>query len=216
MGDGPVDIIMVPGIVSHVEFLHEIPGYTVFLRRLSTFARVVTFDKRGQGLSDRIAGAPALEQRMDDVRAVMDDIGSPRAILLGFSEGCAMSAMFAATYADRVSRLSLFGGFARFADLFGSVNPEEIILRRAKTWGTGTMIKGVITSHANNQDSVTQFAKFERLSASPGAYKASMLLNTLIDVRSVLPTVHVPTLGQRFHGLNHIRRPRRACRTMYG
>src|ERR1700684_3770431 len=76
MGDGPVDLIMVPGFVSHVEFTHETPGYTAFLRRLSTFARVITFDKRGQGLSDRISGAPSLEQRMDDVPAVIDDVGS--------------------------------------------------------------------------------------------------------------------------------------------
>src|SRR5207237_10685808 len=86
MGAGPVDIIMVPGFVSHVEFAHELAGYTAFLRRLSAFARVVTFDKRGQGLSDRISGAPSLEQRMDDVRAVMDDIGSTRAVVVGFSE----------------------------------------------------------------------------------------------------------------------------------
>src|SRR5271163_2494543 len=85
MGAGPVDIIMVPGVVSHVEFRHEMEGYTAFLRRLSTFARVVTFDKRGQGLSDRIAGAPSLEQRMDYVRAIMEAIGSQRAAIIGFS-----------------------------------------------------------------------------------------------------------------------------------
>jgi pimeloyl-ACP methyl ester carboxylesterase len=79
MGDGPVDIILVPGFMSHIEFMHELPGYTAFLRRLSSFARVVTFDKRGQGLSDRVSDAPSLEQRMDDVRAVMDAIGSQRA-----------------------------------------------------------------------------------------------------------------------------------------
>lgn len=72
MGDGPIDLVMVPGVVSHVEFMHELPGYTAFLRRLSNFARVITFDKRGQGLSDRVSGAPSLEERMDDVRAVMD------------------------------------------------------------------------------------------------------------------------------------------------
>src|SRR5256886_12090468 len=110
MGSGPVDIIMVPGFVSHVEFAHELAGYTTFLRRLSTFVRVVTFDKRGQGLSDRISGAPSLEQRMDDVRAVMDDIDSRRAVIVGFSEGCAMSALFAATYPERVVQLFLFGG----------------------------------------------------------------------------------------------------------
>src|ERR1700676_632294 len=97
MGDGPEEIIIVPGVVSHVEFLHEMPGYTAFLRRLSTFARVVTFDKRGQGLSDRVFDAPSLEQRMDDVRAIMDSIGSKQATLFGHSEGCAMSALFAAT-----------------------------------------------------------------------------------------------------------------------
>src|SRR3974390_1510416 len=112
MGNGPVDIIVVPGLFSHVEFLHEMPGYTAFLRRLSAFARVVTFDKRGQGLSDRISDAPSLEQRMDDVRAVMDAVGSQRAVIMGFSEGCAMSALFAATYPERVSQLILFGGFA--------------------------------------------------------------------------------------------------------
>src|ERR1700712_4597647 len=111
MGDGPVDLILVPGVVSHVEFQHELPGYTAFLRRLSTFARVVTFDKRGQGLSDRMSGAPSLEQRMDDVRAIMDEIGSRRAALLGVSEGCPMGVLFAATYPDRVSHLALFGGF---------------------------------------------------------------------------------------------------------
>jgi pimeloyl-ACP methyl ester carboxylesterase len=112
MGDGPIDIILVPGIASHVEFLHEFAGYTAFLRRLSSFARIVTFDKRGQGLSDRIAGAASLEQRIDDVGAVMDAVGSKQAVLLGFSEGSPMSALFAATYPERVSKLILFGGYA--------------------------------------------------------------------------------------------------------
>jgi pimeloyl-ACP methyl ester carboxylesterase len=194
LGDGPIDIIMVPGIVSHVEFLHEMPGYTAFLQRLSKFARVTTFDKRGQGLSDRISGAPTLEQRMDDVRAVMDDIGSRRAALLGFSEGCAMSAMFAASYPERVSHLILFGGFIRYADLFGVADPERIILERMKSWGAGAMIRGVIASKAANPDAVAQFAKFERLSASPGAMKAIQLLNLQIDVGHILRAVRIPTL----------------------
>src|ERR1700742_5386761 len=83
IGNGPVDIIMVPGFISHIEFRHELPGYTASLRRLSSFARVVTFDKRGQGLSDRVSDAPSLEQRMDDVRAVMDEVGSKQGVLLG-------------------------------------------------------------------------------------------------------------------------------------
>src|SRR2546423_12228370 len=112
MGDGPIDLIIVPGMVSHVEFMHEGPGYTASLRRLSSFARVVTFDKRGQGLSDRMSGAPSLEQRMDDVRAIMDDIGSKRGALLGISEGSPMSIMFAATYPEGVSHLIFYLGFA--------------------------------------------------------------------------------------------------------
>src|SRR5207244_6732372 len=128
MGRGPVDIIMVPGFVSHVEFTHELAGYTAFLRRLATFTRVVTFDKRGQGLSDRVSGAPSLEQRMDDVRAVMDDIGSRRAVIVGFSEGCAMSVLFAATYPERVTQLVLFGGFTA-STAFRSGDPEERIAR---------------------------------------------------------------------------------------
>jgi class 3 adenylate cyclase len=192
MGNGPVDIIMVPGIVSHVEFQHEAPGYTAFLRRLSAFARVITFDKRGQGLSDRISGAPSLEERMDDVRAVMDAVGSERAAVWGFSEGCTMSALFAATYPERVSKLILFGGFAEAATL--SSDWEERIARRVKVWGTGDLIKIIWPSRAMNQDAINLIAKFERLSASPGAVKAIMLLNAQINVEPILPTVQVPTL----------------------
>ena len=196
MGAGPVDIIMVPGLISHVEFTHEMAGYTAFLRRLSTFSRVVTFDKRGQGLSDRISGAPSLEQRMDDVRAVMDDVGSQRAVVVGFSEGCPMSALFAATYPERVAQLVLFGGFALASALVPNDLQERIagLVKLVKLWGTGNMIKTVMASQAANQDAVGQFAKLERLSASPGAIKEILLLNGQIDVRAILPTVQAPTL----------------------
>ena len=188
MGGGPIDIIMVPGIVSHVEFLHELPGYTAFLRRLSMFARVVTFDKRGQGLSDRFSGTPSLEERIDDVRAIMDDIGSRQAVLWGFSEGSPMSALFAATHPDRVSHLILFGGYAK------AYATEEMVAERVKLWGTGGMIKRLIPDQAANPEAVAQIAKFQRLSASPGTYKEYVLLNTLIDVRPILQSVRVPTL----------------------
>jgi pimeloyl-ACP methyl ester carboxylesterase len=192
MGTGPVDIIMVPGFVSHVEFAHEVAGYTAFLRRLSTFARVITFDKRGQGLSDRMTGAPSLEQRMDDVRVVMDEVGSQRAVVMGFSEGSAMSALFAATYPVRVAQLILFGGYASAPFLLSGV--EERIARVVKAWGTGETMKTVSPSQAGNPDAVGQFAKLERLSASPGAVRAISLLNAQIDIRPVLPAVQVPTL----------------------
>lgn len=190
MGDGPVDIILVPGFISHIEFRHELPGYTAFLRRLSSFARVVSFDKRGQGLSDRVSDAPSLEQRMDDVRAIMDAIGSQRATLFGHSEGCAMSALFAATYPERVSRLILFGGYVTRRDVI----LEELLEQRVKFWGTGAMIKRVAPSLAADPDAVAQFAKFERLSASPGAVKSFTILNSQIDVSSILPAIRVPTL----------------------
>jgi class 3 adenylate cyclase/pimeloyl-ACP methyl ester carboxylesterase len=188
MGDGPLDLILVPGIISHVEFHHEFPGYTAFLRRLSKFSRVVTFDKRGQGLSDRISGFPSLEQRIDDVRAIMDDIGSRQAVLMGFSEGSPMSALFAATHPDRVSRLILFGGFAK------SISTPEMVEQRLKLFGTGAVIKQLMPDQADNPEAVAQMAKFQRLSASPGSLRAYSLLNIHIDVTSILPSVRVPTL----------------------
>jgi class 3 adenylate cyclase/predicted esterase len=194
MGDGPLDLVLVPGFVSHIEFMHELPGYTTFLRRLSTFARVVTFDKRGQGLSDRIAGAPSLEQRIDDVRAVMDAIGSRQATLMGFSEGCAMSVMFAAAHPDRVTRLILFGGYARLADNYDPQAFEAMIANRTPFWGDGSLLKMIIPSQFHTPELIAQFAKFERLSASPGAFKAIQLMNIQIDVRSILGSVRVPTL----------------------
>jgi pimeloyl-ACP methyl ester carboxylesterase len=194
MGNGPIDMILVPGVFSHIEFQHEMTGFTAFLRRLSTYARVVTFDKRGQGLSDRISGAPTLEERMDDVRAVMDAVGSRRAVMIGFSEGGCMSALFAATYPERVSHLVLIGCFARAADR----SPDDVWQSRVDqimtTFGNGKMIESVAPSEAAKPGAIELFAKFERLSSSPGAFRTIMQLNRRIDVTAVLPTLQVPTL----------------------
>jgi class 3 adenylate cyclase len=194
MGEGPIDLLIVPGSISHIEFLHEFPGYTGFLRRLSAFARVVTFDKRGQGLSDRVYDSTSLEARMDDVRAVMDGVGSERAVLMGFSEGSAMSALFAATYPERVSHLLLFGGFVRFNDLFGTADPEKVITAGLKGWGNGTNAIRSLVSRAEDPELLGRFAKLERLAASPGGQKAFALANTQIDVGPILSAVRVPTL----------------------
>jgi class 3 adenylate cyclase len=192
MGDGPVDLVLVPGLISHVEFLHELPGYTAALRRLSRFARVVTFDKRGQGLSDRLSGASPLEQRMDDVRAVMDSIGSPRAVLIGFSEGAAMSILFAATYPERVSHLVLVAAYVRAAV------PDhlwrEVLERTVNAWGTGQVLKEVFKSQATNPEAIAQLAKLERFSCSPGALRTYLTLNRQIDASPILPLVRIPTL----------------------
>lgn len=113
LGDGPFDVVFVPPAVSNVELAWEVPNSRAFLEQLASFSRLIHFDKRGTGMSDRVVGAPTLETRMDDVRAVMDAVGSERAALIGWSEGVAMSALFAATYAERVWALVLYGGKAR-------------------------------------------------------------------------------------------------------
>src|SRR5260221_14090187 len=194
MGDGPIDMILVPGLFSHIEFQHEMTGFTAFMRRLAAYARVVTFDNRGQGLSDRNSWAPTLEERMVDVRAVMDAIGSKRAVMIGFSEGGCMSALFAATHPERVSHLILSGCFGRAADR----SPDDVWQSRLeqilKNWGTGETIKTVAPSEAAKPGAIELFAKFERLSSSPGALRTIMQLNRKIDVTSVLPTLRVPTL----------------------
>jgi pimeloyl-ACP methyl ester carboxylesterase len=212
LGDGPIDIIVVPGLMSHIEFQHELPGYTQFGRRLSTFGRLIAFDKRGQGLSDRMTGAPSLEERMDDVRAVMETVGSRRAALIGISEGCPMSVLFAATYPERVSHLVLFGGFASGA-LAGGLDPaifEEGLSAFVKNWGSGMTMKMISPSLADNAENVAQYAKWERLSTSPGALKSIYQLNSRIDVRSILPAVRVPTLvlHRRTDGLVPVERGR--------
>jgi class 3 adenylate cyclase len=125
----------------------------------------------------------------------MDEVGSSRAALMGFSEGCAMSAMFAASYPERVSHLICFGGFARYASIFRAYDdPALAILESSKLWGTGAFVAGIFPKQATDQDAVGQFAKFERLSSTPGSFKALSLLNLQIDIRSILPTIRVPTL----------------------
>ena len=115
VGDKPLDLLVVPGFVSHLEQAWEDPSYARFLQRLASFSRLILLDKRGTGLSDRITGIPTLEQRMDDVRAVMDAVGSKRTALFGISEGGPMSVLFAATYPERTSALVLYGSIARGA-----------------------------------------------------------------------------------------------------
>ncbi|MDI4239407.1 adenylate/guanylate cyclase domain-containing protein [Bradyrhizobium sp. Arg237L] len=201
VGEGPIDLIFVPGMVTQLEYLHEFPSYDEFLEGLSHFARVVTFDKSGQGLSDRSFGAPSLEQRMDDIRAIMDDIGTKRCVLLGGSEGCPIASLFAATFPTKVSHLILFGGFARFTavDGYPYMRSEDDMIGRmetmAKHWGTGELaIRGWLPSSLCNPDAVQRFATLERLTCSPGALRTMYRQNMMIDVRPVLPGVKVPTL----------------------
>ncbi len=195
-GEGPRDIVLIPGTLSHVEVLWEIPSYQHLLKRLTAFARVIVFDKRGQGLSDRIA-EQTLEERVGDVRAVMDAAGSARATIYGWSEGGPMCLMFSATYPERASSLVLYGTFASLKDPPWSVTREglEWILRQwAEHWGEGILLKMNAPSAYGDRAVREQSGRLERESASPGSIAALMHANFELDVRHVLPSIQIPSL----------------------
>ena len=194
VGGGPIDILIVPGAISHLELVYELPGCINFIQRLSRFGRIIQFDKRGQGLSDRVSGVPSLEERMDDVRTVMDAAGSRRTVLVGFSEGCPMSALFAATHPERVSHLVLNGGFARSGLAVPDAEFEAITDLIVGNWGSGQMMKRVVGIADDNKDVLAKLGRFERMSCSPGAFKALLRMNSRIDVTQILPSVRIPTL----------------------
>ena len=199
-GQGPLDLVWIPGFVSHLECMWEHPWPRRLLERLGSFSRLIRFDKRGTGLSDRVGSIPTLEQRMDDVRAVMDAAGSERAALFGISEGGPMSILFAATYPERTTALALHGSYARRSwapdHPFGHTGEEwsRAIAAIEDTWGDPAGID-VGAPGATEDVSYRQWwATFQRLAASPGAAVAVMEMNKEIDVRPVLPTIHVPAL----------------------
>ena len=200
LGAGPLDLVLVPGFVSHLEQGWEEPAYARFLQQLASFCRLILFDKRGTGLSDRGEGIPTLEQRMDDVRIVMDSVGCQRAALLGVSEGGSIAALFAATYPERTSTLILYGGLVRKAwapDHPWGMKPEEAEILYEKwhrEWGGPVNLEYFAPSVANDQRFRLWWAKFLRLSASPSAVIANRRMSMEIDIRGILPTLHVPTL----------------------
>jgi pimeloyl-ACP methyl ester carboxylesterase len=195
VGSGPLNLVLVPGFVSHIEWLWEEPACARFLARLASFSRLILFDKRGTGLSDQVADMPTLEERMDDVRAVLDAVGADEAALMGVSEGGPMSVLFAATYPERTRALVLC---ATFADAGAWVRTPEHLERMLdfvdKAWGTGKSLPRVAPSVANDERFQQWWARLERLGASPGAAMALIRMNSGIDVRPVLSAVHVPTL----------------------
>jgi class 3 adenylate cyclase len=201
VGEGPIDLVLVWGTMSHVELLWEDPFTTHYVNRLAAFSRVIMFDKRGCGLSDRISGQPTLEERMDDVRAVMDAVGSERAVIFGESEGGPMSIMFAATYPERTSHLVLYGSFARLVDASfpGAYAPAEyaaIIDRLANGWGHGDAMGWFAPSWARDFPDLVreEGGKFERAAFSPGGFRQLMMMHGDIDARDIAATVAVPTL----------------------
>ena len=201
-GEGPLDLVYVPGWVSHVELRWEEPDHARFLHRLASFSRLITFDKRGTGLSDRVPDdqLPTLETRMDDLRAVMDAVGSKRAALFGYSEGGNMCMLFAATHPERTVALVTYSCFAKriwSPDYPWAPTPEA----RAKEyeqvereWGNEMDLAHYIPSKMHDREFARRLATYYRNAASPSAAVALLRMNTQIDVRSVLPTIGVPTL----------------------
>jgi class 3 adenylate cyclase len=200
VGDRPIDLVYVPGWVSHVELAWDLPDLARGFERLASFARLILFDKRGTGMSDPVPanGLPPLEQRMDDVRAVMDAVGSERAAIFGASEGGNMSMLFAATYPERTSALCTFGSTAmrlRADDYPWAPTREqrmEAIAQVERQWTTGLDWEDVAPSL--DKADLSELSQYYRRCASPGAAVALMRMNSYVDIREVLPSIRVPTI----------------------
>jgi pimeloyl-ACP methyl ester carboxylesterase/DNA-binding winged helix-turn-helix (wHTH) protein/class 3 adenylate cyclase len=202
IGHGPLDLVFVMGWVSHLEYFWREPSFARFLLRLASFARLILFDKRGTGLSDRVPinELPTLEQRMDDVRAVMDAVGSERAALCGVSEGGPMCSLFAATYPEKTVALVMIGTYAkriRDADYPWAPTPEQrqhFFEEMREQWGGPVGLEERAPSVAADPQFRQWWATYLRMGASPGAALALTQMNAEIDVRQVLPSIRVPTL----------------------
>ncbi|MEO6390520.1 MAG: alpha/beta fold hydrolase, partial [Pyrinomonadaceae bacterium] len=202
IGDGPIDLVFVMGWVSHLEYFWKHPLFASFLHRLASFSRLILFDKRGTGLSDRVPinQLPTLEQRMEDVHAVMDAVGSERAVLVGVSEGGPMCSLFAATYPEKTVALVMIGTYAKriWARDYPWAPTEE---QRAafydlmqREWGGPVGIDERAPSMAQDPEFRQWWAEYLRMGASPGAAVALTKMNAEIDVRNVLPSIRVPSL----------------------
>lgn len=199
VGDGPVDLVLTFGWVSHIAHVWDLPAMASFLKRIASFTRLIIYDKRGTGMSDRVSPLPTLEQRMDDVRAVMDAAKSERAAVMGISEGGVMSALFAATYPERTMALIINGSYP--SRLWKPEYPfgippdqyEQAMARVAATWGKQTM-EAYAPSQSDNPEVTAWWSRFTQLSASPKDAADLMRMNTQIDIGGILPTIRVPTL----------------------
>jgi pimeloyl-ACP methyl ester carboxylesterase/class 3 adenylate cyclase len=196
-GSGTKDLVLIPGILTHLELNWEYPAYARMLRRLGQTFRVIMFDKRGQGLSDRFEGVPTLEERMDDVRDVMKAAGSRRAVLLALSEGGPMAAVFAATFPEMVERLVLYGSMARFTkaeDYPYRPSLKQILDWTAAYWAKPESMRLWAPDRADDFRYCEFGARYQRQSASPSAIRRLHIANDQIDVRPILSQVRRPTL----------------------
>ena len=194
VGDGPIDFVMVPGFVSHIENYWDEPSFSRWLQRLAGFSRLVIFDKRGTGLSDKVSDLPSLDERMDDVRAVMDAVGIESAAVMGISEGGSLASLFAATHPERCQALVLYGAFAKFEHWCTDEELENLIEYMDTAWGTGGSLPFFAPTRQDDEAFKLWWGKFERLGASPSAAINLMRMNKLIDVTGILPSIRVPTL----------------------
>jgi class 3 adenylate cyclase len=201
IGEGPRDIVVIPGYVSHLDVMPENPLMGGYFGRILKLGRVTVFDKRGTGMSDPVEGVPTLEDRMDDVRAVMDAVGIERANLFGLSEGVPMAILFAATHPERVERLVLYGGMARstWAPDYPWALPKEVLLESLNEltlprWGEGDSVDYFTPSVADDPEQRAWWAKLERQGASPSMAKKLSQMFFEVDVRAALPLVQAPTL----------------------
>src|SRR5215203_1707795 len=194
-GAGSVDLVLVPGFISNLEETWDNPSAARWLQRLGRFARVIAFDKRGTGLSDRVGSVPSLDERMDDARAVMDAAHSERAVLLGISEGGCLAALFAASYPDRCASLILYGAFARFSSWYPTEEKLASFYRYVEEkWGTGESVWKYAPSKVGDAGFKKIWARHERVGATPAAAIALMRMNQEIDISGVLSAIRVPTL----------------------
>ena len=203
VGDGPTDLIIVRGYISHVEVAWESPPLASFYRRLASFCRLILFDKRGTGLSDRVPEdrLPTLEQRMDDVRAVMEAVGSDRAALFGASEGGPMCLLFAATYPERTLGLLLWGCFAHYdwrrsfiGRYWGGDTVDAALDRLEREWGDGGDLAAMAPSLAGDDAARRAWGRAQRLAATPTAARALLRMMLDVDVRPLLPSISVPVV----------------------
>ncbi|MBR1193643.1 adenylate/guanylate cyclase domain-containing protein [Bradyrhizobium sp. AUGA SZCCT0169] len=194
-GTGPVDLVIIPGFISNIEHYWDWPEAAHWLNHLAGRARVILFDKRGTGLSDRLGQLPGLEQRKDDARAVMDAAGVERAAVMGVSEGGSLAVLFAAAHPERCSALVLYGAFARFSDWFPTKQKLDSFLDYVDTkWGTGESLAAFAPSKKGDMEFQRWWGRWERLGGSPSAVKSLMRLNSGINIDGILPSVRVPTL----------------------
>jgi pimeloyl-ACP methyl ester carboxylesterase len=201
VGDGPIDLVYAQGSVTHLDVYWELPAFRHYCERLAEFSRLILFDKRGMGMSDRVPGATTLEDRMDDIRAIMDAVGSERATIMGESEGGPLALLFAAAHPERTTSLILQGAEVRERRdgewPWGEASPEEFEATMASlpaAWGRGMGIDEIAPSVAGQAWARAWRGRVQLNSATPGAAEAFMRMAFEIDVRDVVPAIRVPTL----------------------